>query len=857
VLALDAMTGEAEVLIDTGAAALVEASGPFGLPVPGESCELEGRFADAAPRGAPEARRPAPFRGPGLPPAPGGPGPPARPLPSPPRPFAAGVISLGPPGDTGGFVSFLTAGYILGLDRAAALELVKTFGKELLDVLTRDPQRLAGGGGLPPGARERVIMSAGAFLELKALAAALAPKGLGAGPAAALLAAFGPDARDVLRNDPRRAATALASRWPGTGAGRAVLGTGVWAAMRLRESSGPPPESRAAAGLGVLAALSAMQAAGDLAVPETRLGTAAARLMPGEGDRERLAAFREGLYGLARSGEALFRPPPVPYDPRGRLVLLHEGVNELSDVETRLAALVSGMPMEGMPSAGEAVDLAGRLCGFPLDEGQEEAIRALCGRRALLTAGPRGSGKKLTASLLGAAFRKRGVPVQLASVTGRGRDALARISGVPALTLQELLRDAPGGLPGPGRDTCLNSGGAGGAPPAGRGAPADGTAPGLVCVAEAELMTPGELSRLLLALRPGSALALFAEPGRFPPPVPAEAWTEPDGDRETLDGLAGPKSPGGAAEGAEGWFAWRRPLSRAGPGGESVPDDGFGGLPDGLPGWLASLARGRPEPPQKDPTAPVPRPGPRDRLMRPARLAGAYGAGGSTLLDALSSLGVGKAPPGSATPAGDFFWLPGSDEAELSRKAVRLIAERVPPKLGIPAREAALALAGGDAGPLGALGLHEALHARLAPEGGRPGGGGGTAGAAVIRLRGRPLRPGERVMQTADDPRRGLVRGDRGTVVSTGPGPRFAEVSFGGREIPCGPDDLGDLMPCWALAAREAPPWAAFPAVVVALGRGAEKSLDRSGLVRAASLAEKLLVITGLPEVYARILARQ
>jgi hypothetical protein len=830
---------------------------------------------------------------------------------------------------------------------------VKLFGKDVLEALALEPQRLPRSAVLDPGGRDGVVESALALLVLIELAAELAPRGLGPLPASALVRALGRNARGILLDEPLRAVTALAGRWPG-GFGRAAGGTGVWAAMRLASPADPSVPRLGRAGAGILATLSAMRSAGDAPVPEARLREAAAPLMPGPDGPGRAEAFREGLEGLIRASEAVFRLPPLPSSPGGRLVLLPESARELMTAETQLAALVSSCPREGIPEAGEALEAARRLCGFPLDPGQERAVAAVCGRRAALVTGPRRSGKKLVASVMARLFLERGVPACLVSVTRRGASALSRASGIRAATLSGHLRDTDvreaGTDPGPGRARPADASGY---------AARDGT-PGLVCVCEAELMTAGELARLLRGLASGAALALFAETGRVPPPVPAEAWPEhrepagpEDGVRHGGRGFAesrgrpsggnlpdGPEAPEAGADdsleahgtgtddvpeapefpevpddGPEGWPGRSRRES-LGPRGERVPEDGTEEGRDGIPEWLAALARGRREPEARDPRRPPPRPGPSERLMRPARLSGSYGASGSMLPGAVAALRQGRVPQGSSVPDGDFFWLEGPDEAELARKAVRLIAERVPKKLGVDARYGSLALCGGDAGPLGVTALHEAIHLALCPEapdgdaarepgGGRPadlagaspvgptgvpsalpseGGPAGQAwsrsaiqaggrsalpagnrtadrtagrgGLSGLHLRGRILRPGERVFQTADNPDFGLVRGDRGTLVSAGPGSPFATVSFGDREVRCGPDELGELMPCWALPAWDAPPWASFPAVVMALGSGSERRLDRAGLVRAASLAERLLVIIALPKACARVLAR-
>ncbi|MDR2612408.1 MAG: AAA family ATPase [Deltaproteobacteria bacterium] len=326
---------------------------------------------------------------------------------------------------------------------------------------------------------------------------------------------------------------------------------------------------------------------------------------------------------------------------------------------------------------------------------------------------------------------------------------------------------------------------------------------GLLAVTGAESLDAGLLSRILSAAPTGTTLALFGETGRAPPP---RAACDP---AETVDA-------GGA----------------------------------GLPAWLAGLAglrRGLPGPAQ---------PGRRRGsgaavgLLRHVRLSAAYAPPGSQLLEALASLGRGEAPPGSPGPDGDFFYLLGEDEGALAAKVVRLMADRIPRKLGLPPGDASVALAGAGEGPLGARALSEALHGAL----GTPAAAPGCPTPPPLVLGGRAFRPGGRVLQSANAPELGLALGDRGTVLTAGPGALNVRVAFDGRELRLGHGDLTRLLPAWALPAASAPAWASFPAAVVTIGKGAERELDRAGLRRAASLAGRLLVIAGHPLVYGRIL---
>ncbi|MDR3153670.1 MAG: AAA family ATPase [Deltaproteobacteria bacterium] len=830
VLFLDGLTGEGRIVADAGSGAPVEARGPFGLPAVGESAELAGSFAP-------------------------GPGP---------QVFLAEEVILTPPRDPEGLAAFLSAGYIEGLDTALARSLVRAFGAELLKILAEAPERLAGAPGLPPGAREAVISGAHFFLALKDLASALAPLGLGPVPAALLLKSLGraesrPEGVQDVLTDPWKLASALrilgpsvfrrlAARQavrqggrpgpgqtarlspeptgrpstdlssgrpdsglsndrPGSGlssgrpgtkqaalpSGPAILQQG-WRIAGPRASAPPPGLWDRAQPLlaGEMAAvLHALRARGIPSVSERALSEAVAPPASGPGSLEG-EAFKPVLDRLLVRGSLCLERPEGPACPDGRRVMLPESLAEIRAVERGLAALVAAPFPEAFPPEAQAVAFSEALCGFALDPGQREALRAVAGRKAALVIGPRGSGKKLLAALLREVFRDRGLPAALASVTRRGALELSLAAGAPAAAAEDLLEFSP---------------------EAGayiRG-PVNPFPPGLLAVCEAELLAPGQLARLLGALSPGSALALFADPWRLPPPEAAEA---------------------AFGRGAAGLRAAHEPETSPGLDVQEAP-------PSGIPRWLATLAEGKPEP-----AGQARRPAPGERLLRPAKLCGTYSPPGSDLLEALRLLREGKAHPGARSPRGDFFWLPGEDEAALAAKAAVLIRDRIPRKLGIPGKDASVVLTGPGGGPLGHRALSEAVHRAFRRELPPP-----------LTLNGRDLRPGGRVLFSRDDPARRVLRGDRGLITRAGPQALEATIETEGRSLSYGPGLLPELLPAWALTAASAPPWARFPAAVVALGRGSERSLGRMGLFRAASLAERLLVITGPPGVYARVLA--
>lgn len=183
---------------------------------------------------------------------------------------------------------------------------------------------------------------------------------------------------------------------------------------------------------------------------------------------------------------------------------------------------------------------------------------------------------------------------------------------------------------------------------------------------------------------------------------------------------------------------------------------------------------------------------------------------------------------GAASREVDFFFLD-TPEAQVPEIVVDLVTRRLPSAYGLDPFTEVQVLCPGHRGDAGTEALNLALKGRLNP----------TAGGGL-----RPA-PGDRVIQTRNDPERELSNGDLGRVEgAVGEGSAALRVRFDERELLLDGAALDDLDLAYALTVHKSQ-GSEYPAVVLPLTRPHLRLLQRSLLYTAVTRARRLLVLVG------------
>ena len=188
----------------------------------------------------------------------------------------------------------------------------------------------------------------------------------------------------------------------------------------------------------------------------------------------------------------------------------------------------------------------------------------------------------------------------------------------------------------------------------------------------------------------------------------------------------------------------------------------------------------------------------------------------------------------------DYFEMSRETPEQARELAVELASRRLPDYLDIPPSEVQV-LAPMHGGAAGVQAINRALQETLNPP---------ARGKAEVPLPGRArtpdaptcLRVGDKVRQTRNNYRKGVLNGDLGHIAGVDATSRTLTVSYDGRHVPYNWDELDELVHAWAMTVHSAQ-GSQWPAVVVIMLTNHFVMLERNILYTALSRAERLAVL--------------
>ena len=396
------------------------------------------------------------------------------------------------PSDVDSIVRYLGSGLVRQVGPVLATRIVAQFGERTLDILDGSPERVRD---VPGIGRSRARAIAGAWIEHRALRGVigfLSEHGLDTRFAPRLLAAYGPDAPNVLSANPYRLVTDV----PGLGfaaadrlgrdvgarpTGAARLQAAVQAALLRATEDGHTRLSHtalaeaAAASAAVISdqiegAITQLLASGAIAVETASGSTRDPGLTTGPhpaklGYVSPLPEGQGALSPLSLWERAGVRATPIPLKPAtssGRLQIyepsaapslptsnseLGIGLAGLVRAEEELAREVLALTRRPGEEA-RRVDawLARDAEARGLSEEQRLAVRGAATSGCFVLTGGPGVGKTTTTRALVRCFGALGSSVALAAPTGKAAKRLGEVVGLEARTLHRLLGADPRGF---------------------------------------------------------------------------------------------------------------------------------------------------------------------------------------------------------------------------------------------------------------------------------------------------------------------------------------------------------------------------------------------------------------------------
>ena len=335
------------------------------------------------------------------------------------------------PSSVYGIRKYLGSGLVPGIGKVYANKIVDTFGTDTFRVLSEESGKLRR---VPGIGKVRATAIKSAWEEQKTLREVhifLQTYGVTTSQCVKLVNKYGPDARQVIVNEPYRVA-------------REIDGIGFKTADRIAINLGYANDAPPRLDAGLIYALETLQEEGHTAYPRGELVNYAANML--ETSSELLEARIDALLSSA----AIVRWSPISTSATGggvetpahpdsiiQLPLNDRAERKIAEVVRRIASVPSGLPAIKIEPA---LTWAQEKAGFEFHALQRAALtNALAHKFSILTGGP-GTGKTTILRALVEILKAKKVRVHLAAPTGRAAQRLAETTGGFASTIHRLLK---------------------------------------------------------------------------------------------------------------------------------------------------------------------------------------------------------------------------------------------------------------------------------------------------------------------------------------------------------------------------------------------------------------------------------
>ncbi|HEX6811778.1 MAG TPA: ATP-dependent RecD-like DNA helicase [Planctomycetota bacterium] len=188
--------------------------------------------------------------------------------------------------------------------------------------------------------------------------------------------------------------------------------------------------------------------------------------------------------------------------------------------------------------------------------------------------------------------------------------------------------------------------------------------------------------------------------------------------------------------------------------------------------------------------------------------------------------------PTSGGDGSDFYFIEARNSAHARTLIHELITQRIPKRFGLDPLQDVQVLCPMYRGEVGADMLNRDLQDLLNP------------GQIEVERSGKHYRIGDKVMQTRNDYDREVWNGDVGRITYLDTGAAKAFVRFPEREQEYRFEDLGDLVPAYAISVHRSQ-GSEYPAVIVPVTTDHFMMLRRSLLYTAITRGKRLVVLVG------------
>ncbi len=330
--------------------------------------------------------------------------------------FKAEAFERSRPATTAAMLKYLSSGAIKGVGKATASRIIETFGGKSLEIIEKEPERLAQIKGISREKALEIGKELHRVYGIRELMTFLGAYGVRPEEAVLVWKAFGEASAACVQEDPY----CLCSEG---------IDISFDIADSIAQSMEKPRDDRGRVQAGVLYVLRHNLLNGHTCLPADKLCTAASHLLGVE-----LSDVQDALYTLCESFQT------VCENIRGRdFVFLWQQHCSESYIAGRMEEMLS-MPPKAIRKAQEHILKTEAKFGISYAQKQKEAICAALEQGILILTGGPGTGKTTILKGIIQILKEMGEVVFLAAPTGRAAKRMSELTGEEAKTIHRMLQ---------------------------------------------------------------------------------------------------------------------------------------------------------------------------------------------------------------------------------------------------------------------------------------------------------------------------------------------------------------------------------------------------------------------------------
>jgi exodeoxyribonuclease V alpha subunit len=332
------------------------------------------------------------------------------------------------PATVHGIEKYLGSGLIKGIGPVMAKRIVKKFGKETLDVIEAEIDKLVEVDGIGPKRIEMIKKAWADQKEIREVMLFLQGHGVSSGYATKIFKQYGKESIGVVKENPYRLATD-------------IFGIGFITADKIAEKLGFSKDSELRAQAGILYVLHQLSDEGHVYYPYEPLIEECQKILQVE--REIIV---KAIGTIAFDRRIVIEDPntgTTDYQENNKAVYLAKFYLSETNIAGRMKALLNYPKSIRSMDVDKAVEWVQQKLSITLATKQVEAVKCAAQSKVMVLTGQPGTGKTTIINSILKIFQALGVRILLAAPTGRAAKRMSETTGYEAKTIHRLLEFSP------------------------------------------------------------------------------------------------------------------------------------------------------------------------------------------------------------------------------------------------------------------------------------------------------------------------------------------------------------------------------------------------------------------------------